>query len=113
MTDYKNLTVEEVLEAVRNGEISAEEVLEIEKQGKARRTLVEALEEIISGKSTDDEFQEPPQDQTLEDPEETLITVEFNKNVKLGTDLFKTGDKIDVNEGLYETLVNAKVIEES
>lgn len=104
--DYKSLNVEEVLEAVQNGDISAKEALELEKLGKNRKTLVEALEELTVD---NEESQEPTQDETPEEEPE-LITVKLIENVKLGTDLFKAGDKLGVDEKVYETLVKSKVI---
>jgi len=109
--DYKNLTVDEVLEAVENGAISAEQALEYEKQGKARKTLVEALEELVNAnQSTGDETLEPSSE-TIPEEEQSFITVKLIENVKLGRDLYKAGDKLGVDEEVYETLIKAKVIE--
>lgn len=103
--DYKNYTVEEVLEAVHNGEITAEEALALENKGKARKTLVEALEELNNASQTSDG--------DTPEVEQVKVPVKLIANIKLGSGLFKAGDKLEVDEDVYEALVKVKAVEES
>ncbi|MGG0718685.1 hypothetical protein ABE096_13970 [Robertmurraya massiliosenegalensis] len=97
---YKELNVDEVLEAVHNGEISVEQAFDFELQGKKRKTLMDALKEIVNTTKSDD--------QKLDFK---LHLVTFNRNVKYGKSRFRLGEKVKVTEEEYNQLLNAGVIQ--
>jgi len=101
--DFKSLTVDEVLLAVQNGDISAEEALAIENQGKGRKTLIEALGALTDYSSINEKDSETVDQQS--------ITIKFIENVKVGTSLFKAGEELEVTEKQLDEFVKAKVIE--
>jgi len=107
--DYKNLNVEEVLAAVQNGELAAEEALLFEKEGKARKSLIVALEELVNPE--DDTKKEESKEEAPEKEEPTLVEVKFIANVKVGTNLYKAGEKLAVTVEEQEAFLKAEVIE--
>ncbi|MBY0122159.1 hypothetical protein [Bacillus sp. S/N-304-OC-R1] len=107
---YKNLTVEEVLEAVKNEQLSAEKAFEYESQGKNRKTLLEALKEMTAEVNDSLEDSNEP-NSSVNDPLET-ISVVLTENVKFGNTRYKIGNKIDVSPDDYEVLLKAGVIQE-
>ncbi|HWL13441.1 MAG TPA: hypothetical protein VNQ57_10665 [Ureibacillus sp.] len=105
--DYKSLNVDEVLLAVRNEQISAEEALLFEKEGKARKSLIEALNVLVN---PDEE--KGTNEESIEDEQEhpAFVTVKFIANVKIGPNLHKVGKKLEVTQEDYDTFVKAGVI---
>lgn len=97
---YKKLNVDEVLEAIQKGEISAEQALDYELVGKKRKTLLDALKEMI----------EPSADDTPE-LETRSHEVTFNQNIKFGKNRFKRGEETKVSAEEYSDLLKAGVIQ--
>lgn len=104
MTDesYKELTVDEVLEAIRNEEISVEQALDYELSGKKRKTLLDALNEGLGI---------PANDSTKQKTQ--LQVVIFNQNVKFGKNRYKPGEKVEVTNEEYNELLEAGVLQVS
>jgi len=105
--DYKNLNVDEVLQAVRDEQISAEEALLYEKEGKRRKSLIEALEALVN---PNDSMEDDKQNGQHEQPKQRLVLVKFVANAKVGPNLYKVGNKLEVTHEDYEAFVKAGVI---
>jgi len=105
--EYKNLNVDEVLEAVREGIIAAEEALLFEKEGKARKSLIEALEVLVN---PDDEQVKNEENSEVNQEQQKLVTVKFTANVKVGSNLFKAGEELEVSVAEREAFLKADVI---
>lgn len=85
--NLKELTIEEVIEAVEAGELSVAEALEKEAAGKNRTTLIEQLQEIAQ----EDPETDSDQDQT------DKSKVSLLKNIKYKGERHKIGDEIEVS----------------
>src|SRR5690606_32121515 len=92
---FDDLSIDQVLELIENGEVTAEEALDIEMQGKNRKTLILALEKMIEP--------DPP-----EEPE--TVKVIFVRNTKHNRTLYQVGQKDEVSKEDYDALLAAKVI---
>lgn len=102
---FDNLNVQEVLELVESGKYTPEEAIEIERQGKGRRTLIEALERLKIS-SQDDASQE-----SADKSKAKKITVTLLKNIKYKGQRYKIGETIEINEEYYDRFIAAKIIE--
>lgn len=105
--EYKSLNVDEVLEAVREGKIAAEEALLFEKEGKARKSLIEALEVLVN---PDDEQEKNEENSEVNQEQQKLVTVKFTANVKVGSNLLKAGEELEVSVAEREAFLKADVI---
>lgn len=109
MADYnfENLKVEEVLELVANGEITAEEAIEIEKQGKNRTTLIKELTELLNDDVDSSDVADNEQEGDTS-AERTIVTL--NKNIKYNGQRFKVGEQIEINSNDVESFIKLGVI---
>lgn len=93
--DIENMTVEEVLERVENGDITAEEALQAEQQGKNRKQLVKALQKLVGVEG---------------DGETSKVTVFLLKNIKYNKERFKAGEEIEIAQKDVESFVKNGII---
>ncbi|QVY60938.1 hypothetical protein [Cytobacillus gottheilii] len=103
---YNSLNVNEVLEVVQKAEITAEEALAYESQGKKRKTLLDALNDILESNNELNDSNDNSEDKPK------LTVVSFNKNVKFGTVRYKKGEKTEVTEEDYDYLLKGGLINE-
>lgn len=92
---FEDLSIDQVLELIENGEVTAEEALDIEMQGKNRKTLIGILEKMLTP--------DPP-----EEPE--TVKVIFVRNTKHNRTRYQAGQKVEVSKEDYDVLLAAKVI---
>lgn len=91
---YEDMSIEQVLDLIDSGEITAQEVLDHEMQGKKRKTLISVLEKMI-----------PPPEEIDES-----VSVVFLQNTKHNKTFYQAGQKAEVPAEDYEVLLAAKVI---
>ncbi|HZG16960.1 MAG TPA: hypothetical protein VE710_18370 [Candidatus Bathyarchaeia archaeon] len=97
-----DMSVEEVLEMVESGACTAAEALELEKQGKNRKTLVNALEKLVvdsGGESATDGLKE------------SKAKVTLLKYVKYKGIWYNIGQEIEVEEKDLQSFAKAGIIE--
>ncbi|MGG1597619.1 hypothetical protein [Paenibacillus naphthalenovorans] len=95
---FENLSIDDVVGLIENGEITAEEALEIEKKGKQRKTLIGILEKML------------PDPEALGEQRLETVKVVFVANTKHNKTLYRKGEKAKVSPEDYEVLLAAKVI---
>jgi mannose/fructose/N-acetylgalactosamine-specific phosphotransferase system component IIB len=96
--NLENMSVDEVLELIENGEITPEEALKIEAEGKNRKTLVGTLDKMIE--STNMSEQEKP----------VKVKGVIVANVKHNKDRYQAGQRVELPQEDYDVLLAAKVI---
>lgn len=99
--NLKELTIDEVMEAVEAGNLTVTEALEKEAVGKNRSTLIERLQEkneIVTENNRDQDH-----------PNEFLVTL--LKNIKFKGKRYKIGDEIEVSAKDKDTFVDAGIID--
>lgn len=106
MESLDQYTVEEVLQKVEDGELSAEKALELENAGKARTTLVAQLKSMIEESSEDDAESEAnpteaPQNKTK---------VKLIKNIKYNDRRYKNGEEIEIVPEDVELLIKVGAV---
>lgn len=94
-----DLSVEEVLEMVESGVCTPAEALELEKQGKNRKTLVNALEKMVGTADTQENGVES---------QKTMVTL--IKNIKHHNKRYKIGEQIEIEEMDFDSFVKAGII---
>ncbi|MGG4449646.1 hypothetical protein [Brevibacillus porteri] len=103
---FDEQSIQEVVELVERGEITAKEALEIEKQGKNRKTLLNILERMIETTDRDSD------DSEKQNQENQKLSVTLLKNIKYKRKWHKIGDEIEIDAGDRESLIRAEIIEE-
>lgn len=103
---FDERSIQEVVELVERGEITAQEALETEKQGKNRKTLLNILEKMIG--TTDHETD----DSKKQNQENQKLSVTLLKNIKYKRKWYKIGDEIEIDSGDREAFIRAEIIEE-
>lgn len=92
-TDFEALSIEEVMKKIEDGEFAADEALELEKQGKNRKTLVGILEKMI---------------ETPNLPE--TVKAVFVENTKFNRTLYVAEQVEEFSKEDFDILLAAKVI---
>lgn len=110
-------TIEQVLEAVEKGDLTAEEALENEKAGKNRSTLIEQLESMISDEPDLEDETEADEDKEQNEEQEQKkkrkpkkARVKLLKNIKYNTSRYKIGEEIEIDAGDKESFIKAGII---
>lgn len=101
---FDHLNADDVLGLVESGKVTAEDAISIEQQGKNRKTLVSALEKLIT-KPHDSE--DKNNNGSEKEPKVTL-----QKNIKYLGKWHFIGDEIKIDEKDYDAFVKAGIIEE-
>lgn len=97
--DMESMSADEVLGLIETGDLSAQEALDIERQGKNRKTLIGVLEKLI----------QPPESSNKHEQSE-LVKVVFLVNTKHNKTLYQAEQKEEVSKEDCETLLAANVI---
>lgn len=95
---FEDLSIEEVLALVESGEYTPEQALDIERQGKGRKTLIAALQKMVI-----------PDDPVTEDQNESKVRL--LKNIKYKRKWYSIGQEIEVDDKVREAFVKAGIIE--
>lgn len=110
MADYnfEKFKVEEVLELVNSGEITAKKAIELEKQGKNRTTLIKELTELLENKD------ESPEEESNEQHDEKIVSdskkITLVKNIKYNGQRYKVRQEIEINSNDVESFIKLGVI---
>lgn len=97
---FEQLGVEEVLELVKSGQMTAQEAIEIEQKGKNRKTLVGALVKMLESDESENE------DQQTETNKVRLL-----KNIKYKRQWHYIGEEIEIEADDRKAFVKAGIIE--
>lgn len=91
---FEDKSIEEVLELIENGDLTPAQALEIEIEGKNRKTLIATLEKMLesSPKQAD------------------MVKGVIVKNVKHNTTRYQIGQKEEFSKEDFEILLAAKAI---
>jgi hypothetical protein len=102
---FENMSIDEVMTLIENEEITAQEALEIERQGKNRKTLIGLLEKMLG-----DPGKDPANDESKSEPKPEKMKVKLLKNIKYNKDRYKIGEEIEIDSKDEEAFVKAGII---
>lgn len=110
LNDLEGLSIEEVLQLVESGDLTAAVALELEQQGKNRKTLIAQLEKLLEPNEPEKQEDEKPSSTPSPQPSPETVRVVFVKNTKHNKTLYKAGQRADVSQEDYDILLAAKTI---
>lgn len=93
---FEDMSIEQVLSLIENGDFTPEQAIDIEMQGKSRKTLIETLEKMIESESS-------------KEPE--TVKVVFVRNTKHNRKIFQAGQQVELSKEDFDVLTEAKVIQ--
>lgn len=96
---FENLSIDEVMCLVSSGQVTPEEAIEIEAQGKNRKTLIGALGKLIGDDNEKTEEQKPETNK-----------VNLLQNIKYKGERYQIGEEIEIDPKDRESFIKAGII---
>lgn len=93
---FEDKSIEEVLELIENGDLTPAQALEIEIEGKNRKTLIATLEKMLES--------------SQEEKQADMVKGVIIKNVKHNTTRYQIGQKEEFSKEDFEILLATKAI---